>query len=166
LGVLLMAIEIERKFLVANLDWREQVTGAGEIYAQGYLAATPDQTVRVRIAAGQGYLTVKGPSQGSSRLEFEYEIPLADAEAMLPLCAWPAISKYRYKVDYASLVWEVDEFLGANQGLILAEVELIDPNQTVTLPPWVGQEVTTDPRYFNAYLAKHPYQTWTEGRAT
>jgi adenylate cyclase len=161
-----MAIEIERKFLVDHHNWHNRPKPASEtgtLYAQGYLTASPERTVRVRIAAEQGYLTIKGPSQGASRQEFEYEIPLADAEALLPLCAWPAISKYRYKIDFAGLVWDVDEFLDANQGLILAEVELTAADQTIQLPPWVTQDVTADPRYYNAYLAQHPYQTWTPG---
>jgi adenylate cyclase len=156
-----MGLEIERKFLVCNQDWRRFLTAdQGILYAQGYLVATPERTVRVRIAGEQGYLTVKGPTVGATRLEFEYAIPLADAEALLPLCELPALTKYRYNIDYAGLVWEVDQFLAPNQGLMLAEVELTSAEQAIQIPTWVGDEVTADPRYYNAYLARHPYSTW------
>jgi adenylate cyclase len=157
-----MAIEIERKFLVRDSGWRLTPGLVGTPYAQGYLTAVPERTVRVRIASEQAYLTIKGPSSGASRLEFEYAIPLADAETLLSLCELPAVTKYRYNIDHAGLVWEVDEFLGANQGLIMAEVELSRPDQAVELPTWVGKEVTGDPRYYNTYLARQPYSTWTE----
>lgn len=153
-----MGIEIERKFLVTGSEWRDQAQGV--TYAQGYLAADPERTVRVRIAGNQGFLTIKGATVGCSRPEFEYAIPVDDAESMLGLCCQPPIQKRRYTLTVADLVWEVDEFLGANQGLVMAEVELTDPAQAIQLPAWVGAEVTDDPRYYNANLAKCPYQNW------
>ena len=153
-----MPKEIERKFLVNGDSWRQ--LGEGSLYRQGYI---PSQgaTVRVRIAGNQGYLTIKGPTVNFSRSEFEYPIPLADAQEMLDtLCDRPLIEKTRYKIEWAGLVWEVDEFAGANQGLILAEVELTDEAQQVEIPDWIGTEVTGDPRYFNSYLVKHPFAKW------
>lgn len=153
-----MAKEIERKFLVNGDSWRQ--LGEGILYRQGYI---PSQgaTVRVRVAGNQGYLTIKGPTVNFSRSEFEYPIPLADAQEMLDtLCDRPLIEKTRYKIEWAGLVWEVDEFAGANQGLILAEVELTDEAQQVEIPDWIGTEVTGDPRYFNSYLAKQPFSEW------
>ncbi len=155
-----MGVEIERKFLVVSEAWR---TGAaGVAVRQGYLLAAPGTTVRVRLAGAEGYLTIKGQHHGLRRAEFEYAIPAADAQAMLEtLCAQPVIEKTRYRVDFAGLVWEVDVFAGANAGLVVAEVELESEAQAVTLPPWVGLEVSSDYRYTNAYLAQHPYTTWS-----
>jgi len=156
-----MAIEIERKFLVVGDSWR--TLGVGIAYRQGYLVSTQGLTVRVRIAGDAGYLTIKGASSGISRAEFEYVIPILDATEMLnTLCERPLIEKVRHRILWEGLVWEIDEFAGANQGLILAEVELTDPNQSLSLPSWVGDEVSHDPRYFNAYLAKHPYREWRQ----
>lgn len=155
-----MAIEIERKFLVKGDKWRSLATG--QIYRQGYIPTEPGRTVRIRIVGNQGYLTIKGPGKfGGSRPEFEYPIPVKDAQEMLEtLCNQPFIEKTRHKIPIDELVWEVDEFHGENQGLILAEVELETENQSIQIPDWIGQEVTSDYRYFNAYLAKHPYQEW------
>ncbi len=155
-----MTIEIERKFLLKNDHWRFLATG--KVYRQGYIL-TEDKltTIRVRVIGTDAYLTIKGKTEGISRNEFEYSIPLEDAEIMLKtLCNRPLIEKIRYKVIQEELVWEVDEFQGENEGLILAEVELKDENQTINLPDWVGEEVTYDSRYYNVNLAKHPYQTW------
>ena len=154
-----MAIEIERKFLVKGNAWRE--LGLGKVYRQGYIHAEKSKTVRVRIIDTQGYLTIKGASIGTARQEFEYPIPLEDAQEMLDeLCDTPLIEKKRYKIPFAGLVWEVDEFFGENQGLIMAEVELTDINQEITIPDWIGEEVSHDPRYFNSNLAKNPYRQW------
>ena len=155
-----MAIEIERKFLVKGNEWRS--LGIGQLYCQGYMVTTSERTVRVRIIDNQGYLTIKGPGTlGGSRLEFEYPIPVEDAKEMLEtLCEKPFIEKTRSKISIGELIWEVDEFHGDNQGLILAEVELTTENQSIEIPDWIGQEVTSDYRYFNAYLAKHPYGEW------
>ncbi len=155
----MMAVEIERKFLVKNDRWRSLATG--QIYCQGYIPTTPGSTVRVRIIGEQGYLTIKGPSEGTSRAEFEYPIPLKDAKELLEtLCQRPLIEKKRYKIPIDDLIWEVDEFLGENQGLIVAEVELQDENQGIDLPNWIGDEVSHDPRYRNASLVKNPYCQW------
>ncbi len=154
-----MAREIERKFLVKNDSWRGQ--DAGKHYRQGYLSTVKERTVRVRVAGDKGYITIKGITVGASRAEYEYEIPLSDANEMLDqLCERPLIEKTRYRITHDGLVWEVDEFMAENQGLVTAEVELKDENQKLTLPDWVGEEVTTDPRYFNANLVARPFRTW------
>jgi len=154
-----MPQEIERKFLVTGTAWR----GLAEpvAYRQGYIANAGGRTVRVRKAGDKGYLTIKGPSQGAARAEFEYEIPVEDADAMLDtLCEGSLIEKTRRKIPAGALVWEVDEFAGDNAGLTIAEVELEDEAQEVPLPDWVGEEVTGNPRYYNANLVKHPYKDW------
>jgi adenylate cyclase len=153
-----MAVEIERKFLVHGDAWK--VSGVAELFRQGYLSTEPERTVRVRLAGSMGFLTIKGLSHGSRRDEFEYPIPAADAEALLAMCHRPLIEKYRYRVPHAGLVWEIDEFLGDNAGLVVAEVELASEEQTISLPAWVGEEVTGDARYYNASLVRHPYRRW------
>lgn len=154
-----MAVEIERKFLVQGDSWRQLASGVA--YRQGYLTSAPGCTVRVRVADEQGYITIKGATAGISRAEYEYAIPLADATELLDtLCQHPLIEKTRYRIPQDNIVWEVDEFAGENQGLIVAEVELSDVAQIVNLPNWIGEEVTNDPRYFNANLAKHPFKNW------
>ncbi|WP_299489748.1 CYTH domain-containing protein [Acaryochloris sp. IP29b_bin.137] len=153
-----MGIEIERKFLVISETWRSM--GSGVPLIQGYLADSNPTTVRVRIAGEKAFLTIKGKVQNLTRQEFEYKIPVADAQAMMNLCYPRVVEKTRYKIAVSDLIWEIDEFSGTNQGLVLAEVELSAPDQSVILPDWVGQEVSDDPRYFNSYLAAHPYSTW------
>jgi len=154
-----MATEIERKFLVTDGRWRP--LAPAQRYRQGYLATAAGTTVRVRTVGGRGFLTVKGPSAGAARAEYEYEIPLADANEMLDtLCEGLLIDKQRRKIDHHGRVWEVDEFFGDNSGLVIAEVELDDEAQEVVLPDWVGEEVTGDPRYYNANLVRHPYSSW------
>jgi CYTH domain-containing protein len=153
-----MAFEIERKFLVKENDWRNC---QGTMYRQGYLSTNEKRTVRVRVIDDRGYLTIKGISRGAVRVEYEYKIPKAEADAMLyDLCQKPIIEKRRYKIDFKGFVWEVDEFFGANQGLIIAELELESEDQVFTKPEWVGEEVTGDPKYFNANLIHHPYSEW------
>jgi CYTH domain-containing protein/GNAT superfamily N-acetyltransferase len=154
-----MSKEIERKFLVIGDGWK---AGAHhERFRQGYLLAQPGRTVRVRVAGQHAWLTVKGMRAGLARDEYEYEIPVADADHMLDaLCEKPLIEKTRYFVPYANELWEVDEFAGDNAGLVVAEVELEDARQAVALPPWVGQEVTDDPRYYNANLVRLPFRLW------
>lgn len=157
-----MAVEIERKFLVVGDAWRS--LAEGHVYRQGYISTAGLTTVRVRVVGDQGYLTIKGAVQGISRAEFEYPIPKADADAMLStLCDRPFIDKTRYRIEHEGLCWEVDEFAGDNQGLILAEVELTDAEQPIVCPEWIGQEVSGDPRYFNSNLARHPFSQWSEG---
>ncbi len=154
-----MGKEIERKFLVKDNTWRGQ--DSGKRYRQGYLSTVKERTVRVRTAGDKAYLTIKGITVGASRNEYEYEIPVADANEMLnQLCERPLIEKTRYRIQHDGLVWEVDEFEAENRGLITAEVELKDEHQSVTLPAWVGEEVTGDPRYFNANLVAKPFTTW------
>ncbi len=154
-----MAKEIERKFLVRDNTWRGQ--DGGKCYRQGYLSTVKERTVRVRTTGDKGFITIKGMSVGATRSEYEYEIPLADANEMLDrLCERPLIEKTRYRVSHEGLVWEIDEFEGDNRGLIIAEVELKDETQSVTLPGWIGQEVTGDPRYFNANLVANPFSQW------
>ncbi|MEB3280866.1 MAG: CYTH domain-containing protein [Lyngbya sp.] len=158
-----MGIEIERKFLVKDDRWRSLATGI--LYCQGYISSEKGRTVRVRIIGNQGYLTIKGPVASRVRSEFEYVIPVEDAEEMLQtLCERPFVEKKRHKISFGDLIWEVDEFLGENQGLILAEVELPDPNQIIEIPDWIGEEVSHDPRYFNSNLVKHPYCQWEENQ--
>jgi CYTH domain-containing protein len=150
-----MATEIERKFLVQGDEWRS--LGVGVIYRQGYVANINGRTVRVRVVGEQGYLTIKGPTIGKSRAEFEYKIPVEDAQELLEtLCDRPLIEKTRYKINIGDLIWEVDEFWGENQGLILAEVELETEDQNINIPDWIGKEVTSDPRYYNVNLVKNP----------
>jgi adenylate cyclase len=154
-----MPTEIERKFLVKGDVWRS--LGEGAIYCQGYIAAANGRTVRVRVVGDSGYLTIKGPTSGLARAEFEYPIPVEEALEMLrTLCDPPLIEKTRYKIAVDDLVWEVDEFAGENQGLVLAEVELDDPERAIALPDWIGTEVSQDPRYYNSNLAKHPFTRW------
>ena len=154
-----MGKEIERKFLVIGNEWRE---GNKPVRTcQGYLVSGSDCTVRVRLMKEQAFLTIKGKSEGVTRLEYEYEIPAGDAKEILEsLCIKPYIEKNRYKVIYAGLKWEVDEFLQENEGLVVAEVELESEGQLVELPPWVSEEVSHDPRYSNNNLVKRPYSRW------
>jgi CYTH domain-containing protein len=153
-----VAEEIERKFLVEGDEWR--ALGSGEVFRQGYLSTVKERTVRIRTVGEGAWITVKGLTVGATRSEFEYPIPLSDAEQMLELCEQPIIEKTRHVVEFRGLRWEVDEFHGVNRGLIVAEVELDDPDQTVDLPDWIGAEVTDDPRYYNANLIAHPYSVW------
>jgi adenylate cyclase len=153
-----VGVEIERKFLVRDPGVLVGVEGVP--YRQGYLATDADRTVRIRRAGDHAFITVKGRSHGATRAEFEYEIPVADAEAMLTLCLQPIIEKVRHRLPHAGQIWEVDVFGGVNEGLIVAEVELPDEDAVVEVPWWVGDEVTADPRYFNANLIAHPYREW------
>jgi len=154
-----MGTEIERKFLVKGDSWRQGATGT--VYRQGYLSTVKERTVRERTVGDVGWLTIKGLTRGATRTEFEYAVPLADATQMLnELCEQPLIEKTRYRIPHAGLVWEVDEFAGVNEGLIVAEVELSSEDQQVELPAWVDAEVSGDPRYFNANLVAHPYSRW------
>ncbi len=153
-----MGIEVERKFLVRDLSVLEGSPGV--VYRQGYLSRVPERTVRVRVAGRQAFLTVKGRSDGASRVEFESEIPTGDAEELLGLCEPPLIEKTRHRIEHAGLTWEVDVFAGVNDGLVVAEVELPSADAPVQVPAWVGDEVTTEPRYFNASLVSHPYRDW------
>jgi adenylate cyclase len=155
----IMGKEIERKFLVKGDAWRGLAEGT--TYRQGYLNSVKERTVRIRTINDRAYLTVKGLTIGATRAEYEYEIPLEDCNAMLDaLAEKPIIEKKRYKIPFAGLTWEIDEFFGDNAGLIVAEVELESEGQAFRKPEWVGEEVTADPRYFNSNLIKHPYARW------
>ncbi len=154
-----MATEIERKFLVNGTEWRQPDSGSE--FRQGYLSTVKERTVRVRVIGDRGYIAVKGITVDATRTEFEYDIPVTDARLMLSdLCEQPIIEKIRHLIDWEGLTWEVDEFLGVNVGLVVAEVELERVDQQVSLPPWTGTEVTDDPRYFNSNLIARPYSTW------
>jgi CYTH domain-containing protein len=156
-----MRQEIERKFLVTDDGWRA-AAGRGEICCQGYITAGPaSATVRVRLLGERGYLTIKGPVRGISRPEMEYGIPAADAEFMIEnLCGDRLVSKKRYTLELGGMTWEIDEFSGLNQGLIVAEIELESEGQPFEKPAWLGAEVTFDPRYTNAALAGRPFTRW------
>lgn len=153
-----MGKEIERKFLIVGDAWKS--LGAGTLFRQGYLNSAKERVVRARIMGERAALTIKGITTGATRLEFEYDIPVADAAELLELCEQPLIEKTRYKIPFGGLVWEIDEFHGVNDGLIVAECELESEEQAIDKPDWVGEEVTGDPRYFNSNLIAHPYSTW------
>jgi CYTH domain-containing protein len=156
-----LGIEIERKYLVKSNEW--QSLGIRKLYQQGYLLIDINRTIRVRSIEEKAFITIKGSSTGIRRDEFEYEIPIEDARLILEtLCEKPLIEKYRTKVELLDLIWEVDEFIGENEGLVIAEVELKNENQKIILPDWVGEEVSGNLRYNNSYLVKHPYKTWKE----
>lgn len=156
-----MALEIERKFLLANDEWRG--LDKGKRYRQGYLNKRDGATVRVRTIEDKAYLTIKGPSTNHSRLEYEYPIPIDDALEMLDaLTVSAVVEKIRYTINYQGFVWEVDEFFGDNEGLIVAEIELETADQTFPTPPWIGKEVSSEARYFNANLAITPFKEWKE----
>ncbi|MFH6936137.1 CYTH domain-containing protein [Flavobacterium sp. FlaQc-30] len=154
-------LEIERKFLVKSNDFKEQAFTHNKI-AQGYLSSIPERTVRVRIKGEKAFLTIKGIGQhgGMSRFEWENEIPIDEAIELLKLCEKGKIEKTRYEVKLGNHIFEVDEFYGENEGLIMAEVELKSETETFEKPEWLGEEVTDDKRYYNAYLSKHPFKSW------
>ena len=154
-----MPKEIERKFLTTSQLWKENVSRA-IVMKQGYLNGNPDRTVRVRVAGEKGWLTVKGRNVGLTRLEFEYEIPVGEAMEMLKLCEQPIIEKTRYLVVEYGKTWEVDVFSGVNEGLTVAEIELETEEEAFTLPDWVGEEVSADPRYYNVSLIRSPFSEW------
>lgn len=148
-----MALEIERKFLVKDMSFKDMSRSSLNI-RQGYLNRIPERTVRVRIRGDKGYLTIKGINKGMTRKEFEYEIPFADAQELLDLCEPPVLEKERYIVDYKGFVWEVDCFHGKNEGLVTAEIELPSEDTEFPIPAFVGQEVTGNPDYYNSNLCK------------
>ncbi len=157
-----MAIEIEHKFLLANDAWREQVSHS-VIYKQGYLSSQPTSSIRVRISDNQAWLNIKSATIGTQRHEYEYEIPLTDAQEILDnLCLKPVIEKTRHFVTHGNHQWEIDEFDGENAGLIVAEIELEAADETFEKPDWIGEDVTQDMRYYNNNLAKYPYNQWRD----
>lgn len=154
-----MGTEIERKFLVVGEKWR--TLAQATYYRQGYLSSVEERVVRVRRAGDKGMLTVKGLSVGMTRKEFEYEILLDDANEMIDLlCEKPIVEKNRYTIPVGDVIWEVDEFRGINEGLVVAEVELQSEAQAFDKPDWIGNEVTGDPKYYNTNLVARPFSTW------
>lgn len=154
-----MPQEIERKFLVTNDSWRALAEPLH--FRQGYLSDDPERTVRVRVVGDKAWLTIKGLAIGAARPEYEFEIPVSHAREMLDrLCLHPILEKRRSRIEQAGLAWEVDEFLGENSGLIVAEVELPAADHPVSKPDWIGEEVTDDVRYYNSNLLKNPYSRW------
>ena len=154
-----MGKEIERKFLVNGNDYRSQ--GTAVHLRQGFLSTARERVVRIRIAGSKAFLTVKGISTGATRAEFEYGIPLEDARFMLDnLCEKPIIDKHRFTIPFRGFTWEVDEFHGENEGLVVAEIELPSEDAVFEKPDWIGEEVTHDPRYYNSNLVKNPFKDW------
>ncbi|MEM7135942.1 MAG: CYTH domain-containing protein [Myxococcota bacterium] len=154
-----MGQEIERKFLICDDGWRARATGTR--FRQGFLSTEPERTVRVRLAGAVGTLTIKGRTVGATRSEFEYEIPVHDAEFLLDnLCRRPLIEKVRYVTAVGPHTWEIDVFEGENDGLVVAEIELATEDEPFERPAWLGDEVTDDPRYFNANLVQMPFREW------
>ncbi|WP_433811182.1 CYTH domain-containing protein [Flavobacterium johnsoniae] len=156
-------LEIERKFLVKSDDFKEQAFAKNNI-AQGYLSSVPERTVRVRIKGEKAYLTIKGIGHqgGMSRFEWENQIPLDEAAELLKLCEKGKIEKTRYEIKSGNHIYEVDEFYGENEGLIMAEIELQSETENFKKPDWLGEEVTNDERYYNAYLSKNPFKNWSK----
>lgn len=154
-----MGVEIERKFLVQGDAWK--TLGEPVFFRQGYLSSQKERTVRVRIEGDRAVITIKGKSVGAVRGEWEYPIPVQDAAELLDgLCEQPLIEKYRRKIAVGAHVWEVDEFLGANAGLVVAEIELRAEDEAFDKPEWVADEVTDDARYYNSNLVRHPFSNW------
>ncbi len=157
-----MALEVEHKFLLANDSWRKQIDHSVH-YKQGYLSSSPMSSVRVRISDSQAWLNIKSATIGNHRQEFEYEIPLSDANTILDdLCHKPLIEKIRHIVHHDAHTWEIDEFMGDNAGLIVAEVELSQIGESFVKPAWIGEEVTDDLRYYNNNLSKNPFKDWVK----
>jgi CYTH domain-containing protein len=154
-----MGKEVERKYLVKGETWR--ALGQGTHYRQGYLNSDKERTVRIRSTGEKAYITIKGITVGATRAEYEYEIPLADGNVMIDtLAERPIIEKKRYEIPHGGVLVQVDEFVGENAGLVVAEVELKSEDQVFEKPIWLGEEVTGDPRYYNANLIRHPYSKW------
>ncbi|MEQ8230719.1 MAG: CYTH domain-containing protein [Gammaproteobacteria bacterium] len=155
-----MGIEIERKFLLADATWRDAVSRSVRMH-QGYLGGDATASVRVRLEGDEARLNIKGATLGVERLEFDYVIPRADAETMLAtLCGTRTLSKVRHFVEHGGHTWEIDEFEGTNAGLVVAELELAAVDEAFERPGWLGEEVSDDPRYYNACLVEHPYADW------
>jgi len=157
-----MAKEIERKFLIDKTLWQQVDKPAGQALRQGYIVTDPNKTIRVRIAGSRGFLTIKGVTVGATRSEYEYEIPVRDAEELLDGFVVSELSKIRYTLLFKNRVWEVDEFLGDNAGLFVAEIELASENDVFDVPDWAGLEVTGEERYYNSNLTKNPYKNWRQ----
>lgn len=156
-----MGKEIERKYLVDFKKWQKIEKRPGHYYRQGYLLTDPQKTIRVRLTDKKGYLTIKGISVGATRLEYEYEIPITEAKELLDNFSISELSKIRYNIEFKSKIWEVDEFLGDNVGLFIAEIELISEDEIIELPEWVLNEVTGEEKYYNSNLTINPFKNWT-----
>jgi adenylate cyclase len=155
-----MPKEIERKYLVNQEKWAETLKPKGQLYRQGYILTEPKKTIRVRLTETKGFLTIKGLSVGATRPEYEYEIPVDEAHELLDNFTVSELSKIRYKIHFHGKLWEVDAFLGANTGLLVAEIELTSEDEPFDLPDWVGVEVTGDEKYYNSSLTVKPFQEW------
>jgi adenylate cyclase len=155
-----MAQEIERKFLIDKEKWAAAQKPLGHLYRQGYLLTDLNKTIRVRLTDKEGYLTIKGKNDGPTRAEYEYSIPPADAKELLDAFASSELSKIRYELLFDNKIWEVDEFLGDNEGLIVAEIELLSEDEKFTLPAWIGREVTGEIKYYNSNLTLVPFKNW------
>lgn len=155
-----MGLEIERKFLVNHEKWAVAEKPKAEFYRQGYLLTDPNKTIRVRATDTKGFMTIKGKSEGATRAEFEYEIPKEEAIQLLDMFAVSDLTKYRYKVVFAEKLWEVDVFLGENEGLIVAEIELSSEDESFELPEWAAEEVTGEKKYYNSNLSTLPFSKW------
>ncbi len=155
-----MGKEIERKFLINVLKWNELDKPAGKTYRQGYMLTDPHKTIRVRLAGNAAFLTIKGINVGATRTEYEYEIPAKDAAEMLDIFCDAVVEKKRFGIMYAGKLWEVDVFEGNNEGLIVAEIELMDEAEAFAIPGWIGKEVTGEKRYYNSNLSEQPFCNW------
>lgn len=155
-----MGVEIERKYLVHQDEWMQLEKPEGEHYRQGYLLTDPTKTIRVRQTSNKGFLTIKGISVGATRPEYEYEIPFGEAQELLDQFAVAELSKIRYLIKFEGKVWEVDEFLGDNKGLMVAEIELESENEFFQVPVWIDREVTGEEKYYNSNLTIHPFKDW------
>lgn len=155
-----MGHEIERKYLVDNAKWQKIDKPTGELYRQGYLLTDPNKTIRVRQTTDEAFLTIKGLSIGATRPEYEYQIPFEDAKELLDSFSTSELSKIRHKVSFDNKIWEVDEFLGDNAGLIVAEIELTSEDENFSIPAWVSMEVTGQEKYYNSNLTIEPYKNW------
>jgi CYTH domain-containing protein len=156
-----MGVEIERKFLVDHEKWKRLVKPAGTHYRQGYLLNDDHRTIRIRITDKQGFITFKGASSGISRKEYEYKIPIEDGVELLDEFAVSEVEKIRYKITHVGKLWEIDEFLGDNEGLIMAEIELKSEDEQFELPEWITHDVSDDDRYYNSSLSIHPFKKWS-----
>ena len=155
-----MGQEIERKYLVDHNKWQQIDKPIGQLYRQGYLLTDPNKTIRVRQTTEKGFLTIKGLSIGATRPEYEYEIPFDEAKELLDNFSISELSKIRYRITFDNKIWEVDEFLGNNIGLIVAEIELTSEDESFGIPAWIGKDVTGQEKYYNSNLTIEPYKNW------
>jgi adenylate cyclase len=155
-----MGFETERKFLIEKDLWYAVKKPAGSDIQQAYLLNEPQKVIRIRVIDDSGYITIKGPVVNMTRLEYEFPVPKNEALEIMNHFTKAVIQKTRYKIEFAGKIWEVDEFWGDNEGLIIAEIELASADDQFLKPAWIGEEVTSDPRYYNSYLSEHPFNSW------